>query len=91
MTTHYEADEKSGGSTTGFKTAVLICVIGFVALMANRALVAPGGHETSRMPEAPALIAPDEMPLAAGTNVPASVSTDVASDDNADDNHPASF
>ncbi len=80
----------------GVKTALLVCVIGFIALMANRSLVAPGGASPVEAPAATSMVAPDTRMLAPAdedaTATPRSSSQDDApAQYDGGDNHPPSF
>jgi hypothetical protein len=84
----------------GVKTALFVCVIGFVALMANRSLVAPGGASPVEAPAAPAMIAPDtRTPTLVPSDQPALATLPSLASDGAavqevagdGDNHPPSF
>jgi hypothetical protein len=44
---------------TGIKTALIVCVVGFMALVANRALVSPSGAAAADVAARPAATAPD--------------------------------
>lgn len=82
----------------GLKTAVLVCVIGFIAFAANHALVAPGGGASPvDMHVAPAasvsepavpVLAP--VPASMSASAPASES-DSATTYDGGDNHPPTF
>jgi len=81
---------------TGVKAALFVCVIGFIALMANRSLVAPGAAAVDS--PAPSITAPDTraptpVPSAEdATATPRSMAdSGAAAQSDGDDNHPSSF
>ena len=82
----------------GVKTALFVCVIGFIALMANRSLVAPGGTAPVEASPAPSIIAPDvRTPTLVPADEDAMASLRAKAQDDASaqydgaDNHPPSF
>jgi len=82
----------------GVKTALFVCVIGFIALMANRSLVAPGGASPIDAPAVPSMIAPDaRTPTTLPADDAAIAKLPAPSDDaksvqfDGGDNHPPSF
>jgi hypothetical protein len=80
----------------GMKTALIVCVIGFIALVANRSLVSPGGVAAADEPARPAVVAPDVRAVppapvdgnAIGAPTP---SSDLAEQYEGGDNHPPTF
>jgi hypothetical protein len=93
MSNSFNRNEPTSRVAAGVKTAMLVCVIGFIALAASRVLT-PAAVAPYDAPVAPAAAA---APIAAPTGdyaMPALSSTaeDAAKDDEGNhDNHPASF
>ena len=97
MAKEYDRKDPTARVAAGVKTALLVCVIGFIALAANRALVAPGGAPAAAMPTAPSIVAPDERTPAllpsddSGIATRESSADRAAAEDDGADNHPPSF
>ena len=79
----------------GVKTALIVCAVGFVALVANRALVSPTDNAAdTTMPAAAATDMP--APTAAANDrpmlaLPAPAAVDGGAQFDGGDNHPPSF
>jgi hypothetical protein len=87
-------DHTASRVATGIKTALLVCVIGFIALAANRALVAPAAS-VADVPAAAASVS-DGNPSATSTVDPSiagipAPAYDATSEYDGGDNHPPTF
>jgi len=98
MESKHDRQHPTERMAAGVKTALFVCVIGFIALMANRALVAPGGASPVEAPAAPSMIAPDQRtPLLVPGDATAIASPGSSTNDGAatqydgGDNHPPTF
>ena len=80
---------------TGIKTALIVCVVGFIALVANRALVTPGAPTAADIASRPAAMASDvSMPAVLPTDGPAAqpaLPVDGGAQFEGGDNHPPTF